>query len=243
MFTQISNHYLVVLLEESRGGKRVLAFRGIRHLQPPVIWLSLSWTNNVKYSPQHLWHCLSQSNLRTKTLQVGELRWQPPRFSPKWEGIKDAKTNGHVCPQVYICLPKIMTKAWNLFPTWTIDLIETNIFLLPSTLLPSQIFGSEMRIASGNNVFEFFITWKIVFAANKRCLYEQYWCYCSWPLFVSDVLLVLSGWTCSRETSLLQSVVQLSFGFTEAAFQGSKLFWRWPFFYDSMTCVLPAKNP
>ena len=30
---------------------------------------------------------------------------------PKWEGIKDAKTNGHVCPQVYICLSKIMTKA------------------------------------------------------------------------------------------------------------------------------------
>ena len=89
---------------------------------------------------------------------------------------------------LYICLPKIMTKAWNLFPTWTIDLIKTNIFLLPSTLLPSQIFGSEMRIASGNNVFEFFITWKIVFAANKRCLYEQYWWYCSWPLF--DVLLV-----------------------------------------------------
>ena len=89
-----------------------------------------------------------------------------------------------------MCLPKIMTKAWNLFPTWTIDLIKTNIFLLPSTLLPSQIFGSEMRIASGNNVFEFFITWKIVFAANKRCLYEQYWWYCSWPLFASDVLLV-----------------------------------------------------
>ena len=37
MFTQISNHYLAVLIEESRGGKRVLAFRGIRHLQPPVI--------------------------------------------------------------------------------------------------------------------------------------------------------------------------------------------------------------
>jgi len=60
-------------IEESRGGKRVLAFRGIRHLQPPV----------------------------------GELRWQPPRFSPKWEGIKDAKTNGHVCPQHLASKPDI----------------------------------------------------------------------------------------------------------------------------------------
>merc|ERR1711936_708750 len=60
-------------IEESRGGKRVLAFRGIRHLQPPV----------------------------------GELRWQPPRFSSKWEGIKDAKTNGHVCPQHLASKPDI----------------------------------------------------------------------------------------------------------------------------------------
>ena len=73
----------------------------------------------------------------------------------------------------YIFALKIMTKAWNLFPTWTINWIETNIFLLPSTLLPSRIFGSEMRIASGNNVFEFFLTWKISFAVNKRCFYQN----------------------------------------------------------------------
>jgi len=52
-------------VEESRGGKRILAFRGIRHLQPPV----------------------------------ENLRWRPPVFSPKWEGVKEAKINGHVCPQ------------------------------------------------------------------------------------------------------------------------------------------------
>jgi len=60
-------------IEESRAGKRILAFRGIRHLQPPV----------------------------------GPLRWQPPVFSPKWEGVKEAKVNGHVCPQHLATKPDI----------------------------------------------------------------------------------------------------------------------------------------
>ena len=52
-------------VEESRGQKRILAFRGIKHVQPPV----------------------------------GTLRWKPPVPAPAWEGIRDAKRNGHVCPQ------------------------------------------------------------------------------------------------------------------------------------------------
>ena len=52
-------------MEESRSGKRVLAFRGIKHVKPPV----------------------------------GALRFKPPVFTPKWEGIVEAKTNGHMCPQ------------------------------------------------------------------------------------------------------------------------------------------------
>ena len=52
-------------VEESRGGKRILAFRGIKHVQPPT----------------------------------GELRFKPPVPAPKWDGIQDAKHNGHVCPQ------------------------------------------------------------------------------------------------------------------------------------------------
>jgi len=60
-------------VEESRSGKRVLAFRGIRHVQPPV----------------------------------GPLRFRPPVFAPKWEGIVDAKTNGHMCPQHLATKPDI----------------------------------------------------------------------------------------------------------------------------------------
>ena len=52
-------------IEESRGGKRILAFRGIKHVQPPV----------------------------------GELRFKSPVMTPKWDGIVDAKHNGHICPQ------------------------------------------------------------------------------------------------------------------------------------------------
>ena len=52
-------------VEESRQGKRILAFRGIKHIQPPV----------------------------------GALRFRPPKMSPAWEGIVEAKTNGHMCPQ------------------------------------------------------------------------------------------------------------------------------------------------
>jgi len=52
-------------VEESRGGKRILAFRGIKHVQPPV----------------------------------GALRFQPPVMTPAWDGIVDAKHNGHICPQ------------------------------------------------------------------------------------------------------------------------------------------------
>lgn len=52
-------------LEESRGGKRILAFRGIRHVLPPT----------------------------------EERRWSAPVAQPAWEGVRDAKHNGHVCPQ------------------------------------------------------------------------------------------------------------------------------------------------
>jgi len=53
-------------VEESRGGKRILAFRGIKHLQPPT----------------------------------GERRFKPPVPTESWgEEIKDAKHNGHICPQ------------------------------------------------------------------------------------------------------------------------------------------------
>jgi len=30
---------------------------------------------------------------------VGDLRWKPPVAAPAWEGIREAKLNGHVCPQ------------------------------------------------------------------------------------------------------------------------------------------------
>jgi len=60
-------------VEESRSGKRVLAFRGIRHVQPPV----------------------------------GPLRFRPPVFAPKWEEIREAKTNGHMCPQHLATKPDI----------------------------------------------------------------------------------------------------------------------------------------
>lgn len=60
-------------IEESRGGQRILAFRGIRHVQAPV----------------------------------GVLRWKPPVPGPQWEGIKEAKFNGHVCPQHMYYKPDI----------------------------------------------------------------------------------------------------------------------------------------
>ena len=60
-------------IEESRGGKRILAFRGIKYVQPPV----------------------------------GHLRWKPPVPAPGWEGIKEAKSNGHVCPQHMYYKPDI----------------------------------------------------------------------------------------------------------------------------------------
>jgi len=60
-------------VEDSRSGKRVLAFRGIRHVQPPV----------------------------------GPLRFRPPVVAPKWEGIVEAKTNGHMCPQHLATKPDI----------------------------------------------------------------------------------------------------------------------------------------
>ena len=52
-------------VEESRGSKRILSFRGIKYAKPPT----------------------------------GERRLQPPVEAEKWEGIVDAKHNGHVCPQ------------------------------------------------------------------------------------------------------------------------------------------------
>ena len=52
-------------IEESRAGRRILAFRGVKHVQPPV----------------------------------GELRFRPPVLAAKWEGIVEAKHNGHICPQ------------------------------------------------------------------------------------------------------------------------------------------------
>ncbi len=52
-------------IEESRSSKRILAFRGIKHVLPPV----------------------------------DKLRWKPPVPAPAWEGIREAKLNGHACPQ------------------------------------------------------------------------------------------------------------------------------------------------
>jgi len=52
-------------VEESRGGKRILAFRGIKHVEAPV----------------------------------GKRRFRPPVIAQRWEGIKEAKHNGHMCPQ------------------------------------------------------------------------------------------------------------------------------------------------
>jgi len=60
-------------IEESRQGQRILAFRGIRHVQAPV----------------------------------GPQRFRPPVFTPRWEGIKEAKVNGHVCPQHLATKPDI----------------------------------------------------------------------------------------------------------------------------------------
>ena len=60
-------------IEESRQGKRILAFRGIKHVQPPV----------------------------------GDLRLRPPRMAPAWEGIVEAKSNGHMCPQHLASKPDI----------------------------------------------------------------------------------------------------------------------------------------
>jgi len=60
-------------VEESRGRKRILAFRGIKYGQPPV----------------------------------GSLRWKSPIAAPAWEGIREAKSNGHVCPQHMYYKPDI----------------------------------------------------------------------------------------------------------------------------------------
>ena len=60
-------------IEESRAGKRILAFRGVKHVQPPV----------------------------------GDLRFRPPVFTPRWEGIVEAKANGHMCPQHLASKPDI----------------------------------------------------------------------------------------------------------------------------------------
>jgi len=60
-------------VEESRGGKRILAFRGIRHVEPPV----------------------------------GQKRFRPPVLAGKWEGIKEAKHNGHICPQHLATKPDV----------------------------------------------------------------------------------------------------------------------------------------
>jgi acetylcholinesterase len=60
-------------IEESRSNKRILAFRGIKHVQPPI----------------------------------GLLRWKPPKPSPSWQGIREAKLNGHVCPQHMYYKPDI----------------------------------------------------------------------------------------------------------------------------------------
>merc|ERR1711983_112059 len=60
-------------IEESRSGKRILAFRGIKHVQAPT----------------------------------GKFRWRAPMPAPSWEGIKEAKSNGHVCPQHMYYKPDI----------------------------------------------------------------------------------------------------------------------------------------
>ena len=60
-------------IEESRSAKRILAFRGIKHVQAPT----------------------------------GKFRWRAPMPAPSWEGIKEAKSNGHVCPQHMYYKPDI----------------------------------------------------------------------------------------------------------------------------------------
>ena len=76
-------------VEESRSGKRVLAFRGVKHVQPPV----------------------------------GKLRFRPPVVAAKWDGIVEAKTNGHMCPQHLATKPDIWVGdedcLWlNVFTRW-----------------------------------------------------------------------------------------------------------------------------
>ena len=60
-------------IEESRGGERILAFRGVKYAKSPV----------------------------------GPLRFKPPVPVGKWEGMLEAKENGHVCPQHMYYKPDI----------------------------------------------------------------------------------------------------------------------------------------
>jgi carboxylesterase type B len=60
-------------IEESRGQKRILAFRGIQYAKAPE----------------------------------GPLRFKPPVAVGRHDGIKDAKINGHVCPQHMYYKPDI----------------------------------------------------------------------------------------------------------------------------------------
>jgi len=64
-------------IEESRGGKRILAFRGIPYARPPI----------------------------------AELRFRPPVPLGRHDGLKEAKVNGHVCPQHMYYKPDIWIGA------------------------------------------------------------------------------------------------------------------------------------
>ena len=68
-------------VEESRGGKRILAFRGIKYVEPPVGDLRSAVTRNLFFK------------------NIFDFRFKAPVPVSKWEGIVDAKHNGHVCPQ------------------------------------------------------------------------------------------------------------------------------------------------
>lgn len=70
---QTKNGNMWGTIEESRGGKRILAFRGIPYAKPPV----------------------------------GPLRFKPPVPYGSWQGMKEVKENGHVCPQHMYFKPDI----------------------------------------------------------------------------------------------------------------------------------------
>jgi hypothetical protein len=65
----------------------------------------------------NLWGTMEESRMGNRILAfrgiafaqapVGPLRYRPPVPVPRWDGIKEAKVNGHVCPQHMYYKPDI----------------------------------------------------------------------------------------------------------------------------------------